>query len=275
MRLLDRLSVEPPFRIAAKAWIRLFANSVGNQALWDIVDRPHYLTGVLAAAPEAKRQGIAEISVAEFGVAGGNGLLALQQYAAAVEKDTGVRIAVYGFDKGKGLPQLCGDFRDHPDQWREGDYWMEEHLLRSRLAERTTLIVGDVRETVSTFVREAQVAPLGFVAMDLDLYSSTMAALKIFTLPGKRMLLRVPMYFDDVNFSFNHKFAGELRAIDEFNSSQDSVKIDIWRGLRNNRPFPDASWINNMYIAHDIESISKIALVRAPAGLGLEKAANH
>lgn len=269
MQLLSRLSTEPPFRLLTKAWIRLFASSVRKQALWDVVDRPHYLTGILMAADEAKREGVSEISVIEFGVAGGNGLVALEQYAAAVEKETGIKISVYGFDKGSGLPELCGDYRDHPDQWRKGDYWMDEQSLRSRLTPRTALVIGDVRDTVAKFTKEIQTSPIGFVAIDLDLYSSTMAAFQIFTLPGKQMLRRVPMYFDDLNFVFNHQFSGELRAIDEFNELQDRVKIDIWRGLKNNRPFIEASWLNNMYMAHDVEAISKLVLDRAPAALGL------
>lgn len=47
---------------------------------------PQYLSGVLAAADLAKKCGINAIYVIEFGVARGNGLLALQDYAAMVEK---------------------------------------------------------------------------------------------------------------------------------------------------------------------------------------------
>jgi hypothetical protein len=272
MSFINRICYEPPFRMAAKAAIMMFSHSIRTKALWDAVDRPNYLNGVLTAADQAKREGKDAISVFEFGVAGGAGLLALQGYAAAVEKETGVTIYVYGFDHGRGLPELCGDYRDHPDQWKQGDYWMDEPALRRRLTQRSSLILGNVRDTLPEFLSSGQLkAPVGFVSMDVDLYSSTMSALRLFTAPGSRMLRRVTMYFDDVNFFFNHRFAGELLAIDEFNASQSRVKIDVWRGLVKNRPFPEASWLPNMYVAHDLEAISATVLEREPALLKLEE----
>jgi len=263
-----RLATEPPFRLFVKGIIKAFPTSIRTKANWDAVDRPHYLVGVLGAADEAAREEISEISVIEFGVAGGNGLLALEKYAAAVEGETGVRIAVYGFDNGGGLPKLLADHRDHPDQWRAGDFPMDEKLLRKRLSTRTTLLIGDVKETVPKFVQQTQSPPVGFVAVDLDLYSSTKDALQIFLLSGKRMLRRVVMYFDDVHLFYNHRFAGELLAIEEFNGSNDQVKIDHWRGIANSRVFPESFWVQNMYVAHDIESITKVNLNRPARNRG-------
>ena len=166
--------------------------------------RPHYLTGILTAADQAVREGVSAISVIEFGVAGGNGLLSLDRYAAAVGRETAVKIAVYGFDTGEGIPQTAGDYRDHPDQWKPGDYTMDQQALRQRLSARAKLVIGNVRETVPKFVSSAQYPPIGFVAVDVDLYSSAVDALQIFVLAGKRMLRRVPIYFDDIDFFFNH-----------------------------------------------------------------------
>ena len=96
--------------------------SARTRALWDLSKRPAYLVGVLAAAEQALAQGVSAISVIEFGVAGGEGLIALQNEAAAVESETGVEIKVYGFDMGPhGLPRFIGDYRDHPDAWQAGD----------------------------------------------------------------------------------------------------------------------------------------------------------
>src|SRR4029077_1295798 len=108
------------------------------------------------AADEAKREGIKGICAIEFGVAEGNGLLALQEYADKVERETNVEIAVYGFDTGRGLPELCGDYRDHPDCWRRGAYPMNYDLLQSKLQPRTQLVIGDVRETAPQFVNQLQ-----------------------------------------------------------------------------------------------------------------------
>jgi hypothetical protein len=260
-----RLAQEPPIRLFSRYFVKNFAKSIRTKARWDAVARPHYLTGLLTAADQALREQAPEICAMEFGVAQGNGLLALQEYAAAVEKETGVRILVYGFDSGEGIPDGCDDYRDHPDQWITGDYRMDEAKLRSQLTSRTDLVLGDVEKTVPKFVAEIQKAPIGFLAMDLDLYSSTMAAFRVLSLPKKKMLRRVPMYFDDVRFFFNHKFAGELLAIDEFNQIQDDVKIDIWRGLPDGRVFFENPWLRNMYVAHDLKAISQVRLDRAPA----------
>ena len=95
------------------------------------------------------------------------------------------QIRVYGFDNGPaGLPAFIGDHRDHPDKWQPGDFPMDEALLRSRLGRRTTLVLGNVAETVPRFFDDPDVPPVGFIAFDLDLYSSTTHALRILSLPG-------------------------------------------------------------------------------------------
>jgi hypothetical protein len=181
---LVRLAQEPPFRLAMKQYLRVCSASIRTKAEWDAVDRPHYLTGILAAADQAFLEGIPEISVIEFGVGSGHGLLALEKYAVAVEQETSVRIAVYGFDTGKGLPKTYGEYRDHPDYWKGGDHPMDEQQLRQQLTSRTKLLIGDVADTVPQFVYAIQSSPIGFIAFDLDLYSSTREALKIFLLAG-------------------------------------------------------------------------------------------
>lgn len=267
---LTRLAMEPPFRIVARALLKRLKVSVRTRALWELSRRPAYLLGVLTAAEQARKQRVAEISVIEFGVAGGDGLVALQEEAEAVERETGIGIRVFGFDAGaRGLPTFIGDYRDHPDAWRPGDYPMDELALRARLAPRTTLILGNVRDTVRGFFRDYRPPPVGFVSFDLDLYSSTRDALQVFSLPGKRMLWNVPLYFDDIEFLFNHRFAGELLAIDEFNEANAGVKIDRWHGVRMNRPFPERPFLEKLYVAHDLEAISGTVLGRDAVTLPL------
>jgi hypothetical protein len=261
----NRLAKEPPFRLFTRYLVKTFGTSIRTKARWDAVARPQYLTGILAAADQAARENVDAFCAIEFGVARGDGLVTMQEYAAAVEKETGIRILVYGFDSGQGLPAPLGDHRDHPDQWRSGDYRMDEAALRRRLTPRTELILGDVRETVPKFVDKIQKVPIGFLAMDLDLHSSTQAALQVLCIPNKKMLRRVPMYFDDVRYFFNHRFAGELLAIDEFNQLQQDTKIDVWRGLLDGRVFHEDGWLQNMFVAHDLKSISNVQLQRAPA----------
>ena len=264
MSILGRILEEPPFRLLAYFAVKRFARSAETLDRWGAVDRPHYFAGVLAGAAQALREGITEVSVFEFGVAGGNGLVALQAHSDLIERETGVRIRVFGFDSGEGLPELCGDHRDHPDQWRASDYRMDVPRLKQRLTPRTSLVLGDIATTLPRFVADGP-PPTAFVAVDVDLYSSTRDVLHLFTASGKRMLRRVPMYFDDVDFFFNHRFAGELFAIDEFNRTQPVVRIDKWRGVRKGRVFTEDPWLDKMYVAHDLEAISRCTLQRLPS----------
>lgn len=269
---LATLAVEPPFRLLARAVLKRLPVSVPTRARWDISPRPQYLIGLLEAATEAKRRGVPEFAAIEFGVAGGNGLIVMEREAATVEAHTGVKIRVYGFDNGSaGLPEFIGDYRDHPDAWQPGDFPMDEAALKARLGPRTTLILGNIRDTVPQFVDDPGHPPVGFLSVDVDLYSSAVQALSVLSLPNRRMLLRVPIYFDDVTSYINHRFAGELLAIDEFNRGNERVKIDVWRGVRWNRPFPEKTYLEKMYMAHDLEAIDRTAAGRDRVALPLTR----
>ena len=80
------------------------------------------------------------------------------------------------------------------------------------------------------------------------------------------------MYCDDVDLMFTHRFAGELLALDEFNSSNCGVKVDSWRGITKQRPFPEAAWLNRMFIAHDLDAISKVHTDRQPKVIRVDDA---
>lgn len=147
---LKRLLKEPPFRLFFQTCLKAVPTSVRTKAQWDLGPRPNYLLGVLAAADQARRENVYGISVIEFGVAGGNGLVALERWATVVEREVGVKIAVYGFDTGTGLPELCGDYRDHPDKWVPGDYPLDLQALQKRLSSRTKLIIGHARDIFET-----------------------------------------------------------------------------------------------------------------------------
>jgi hypothetical protein len=223
------------------------------------------LNGVLFAAEQARMENVDAISVIEFGVAQGAGLLALERIAAAVEEATGVRIYVYGFDAGPGgLPDFIGDHRDCPDIWRPGDYPMDVASLQAKLSPRTTLVLGNLRDTVPRFIANYDPPPLGFAAVDVDLYSSTVWALQILALPDKRILRHVPLYFDDIDLYRVHQYAGELLAVAEFNERETDIKIVEWRGLKRNRPFPEEGWLERMFMAHDLAAISRCSLNRRP-----------
>ncbi|MGH8772466.1 MAG: hypothetical protein ACREV2_15015 [Burkholderiales bacterium] len=255
--LFKRIPKEPPLRVFVWAALHIVPSSVHARNAWGVSGKPAYLLGTLTAAKIAIEQNVAEISVIEFGVAGGRGLLVLQSEAEAVERQTGVKVNVYGFDTGSiGTPKLIGDYRDHPDHCQPGDFPMDEDLLRSQLSERTTLILGDVAETVEGFFDDYNAAPVGFVSFDIDGYSGVRDALKIFTLPSKRMLRQVPIFMPNENI-YNHKFAGAMLAVEEFNQQSSGVKIDRWYGVKIGNAFPERNYFEQMYIAHDLDTISR------------------
>ena len=109
--------------------------------------RPNYTWALLHAGYLAKTLGMRRISAIEFGVAGGNGLLALENAAELVEQKIGVKVDVYGFDTGAGLPPPL-DYRDLPNLYTETAYRMDVDKLKERL-KRARLILGLVEETVS------------------------------------------------------------------------------------------------------------------------------
>jgi hypothetical protein len=139
--------------------------------------------------------------------------------------------------------------------------------LRAKLAPRTTLIIGDIADTIERFHEAYKPSPIGFMSIDVDLYSSTVAAFR--TLDLCPILRHVAIYCDDIELALCHRWAGELLAIDEFNDKHANLKIDRWRGVRNGRPFPETPWINRMFICHDLESISKCSLSRGVLDLSL------
>lgn len=200
----------------------------------------------MCAAGLAAALGRPRVSVIEFGVAGGNGLLELERVGEWVQRRSGVSIDVYGFDTGRGLPRPQ-DYRDLPNLWSEGHFSMDADELRSRLA-RAQLELGPVAETVPRFL-EREPAPVGFVSFDLDLYSSTVDAFSIFeSVPG-RLLPRVTCYFDDI-IGFSHSdFTGERLAISEFNESHETRKISHIYGLRYVL-LQEKWWTEMMYMFH-------------------------
>jgi hypothetical protein len=211
--------------------------------------RPHFVWGVVQGAHLARALGIKRISVIEFGVAGGNGLICLEQVAAGVERALDIKIDVYGFDTGGGLPPPK-DHRDLPNLWTERAFPMDAAELRGRL-KKARLVLGLVKETIGQFV-DARPHPVAFISFDLDYYSSTMEAFELLDAEKELLLPRVYCYFDDIlGFTYSD-FAGERLAIADFNASHRLRKISPIYGLRYFLPAPydQARWNEMMFIAH-------------------------
>ena len=211
--------------------------------------RPHYTWGVLHAASIAVRTNRERISVVEFGVAGGNGLVALERAALAAERELDVAVDVLGFDTGEGLP-APRDHRDAPFLMDAGDFPMDRDALTSRL-ERAELVLGDVAQTIPTFA-DADPAPVGFISFDLDYYSSTRDALAVLAGPPQTLLPRVLCYFDDTHGYPWGDFNGARLAIREYNDAHADRKLAELHGLRHLLPRSEYEqrWPDAMYVAH-------------------------
>lgn len=234
-------------------WLRCPIGSVRRRVSFDIWARPQYAYGVYSAAQLAQALGLPGISVAEFGVAGGTGLLALEKIAREVSQALNYRIDVYGFDAGTGMPE-ASDYRDLPHVWAKGFYKMDVDRLKARLT-TAELILGDVARTSVEFISRGDVMPVGFIGFDLDYYSSTVHALRVFDGPTGTRLPRVLCYFDDViwpEHAYYNDFVGELLAINEFNEAHRGRKICRIHLLRHTR-LNQAPWNDQMYVMHDFE----------------------
>lgn len=210
--------------------------------------KPQYAYCVYYAAVLAKKLGLDGISVIEFGVAGGNGLIFLESFARRVERFLALRIEVYGFDTGEGLSLPVGP-QDMPYWYRSNLYQMDITSLRKRLVS-AQLVLGDVSTTVDNFFDHFNPAPVAAMFNDLDLYSSTANSLRIFDGDPSRFLPRVFTYFDDVIGNETAMFGdcnGELRAITDFNDKHERIKIVPNRNLL---PRYDVNYRHKIFYTH-------------------------
>jgi hypothetical protein len=220
---------------------------------FDLCVRHHLAYGLLRAADLAKSEGINRITALEFGVANGAGLVNMVNLAAKVTLATGVKIDLFGFDTGKGMP-LPIDYRDHPEAYGIGDYPMTDRdALLARLNGRATVIFGEVAETVPQFLKNCP-SPIGFVSMDLDYYSSTLDALEVFASSNpENYLFWVTVYADDVQFEVHNPSCGQLLAMLEFTANHPMRVIHPYNMLRPMRIFQRPRWIDQMYICHILD----------------------
>jgi hypothetical protein len=247
-RLL-RAIVRP--EIAIRSLIRRFSlGSVEFRLAFGALARPEYAFGVRQAIFLAKKLGLTSVSVIEFGVARGAGLIELEKYAAELGRAWSVQVEVYGFDLGSGLP-APSDYRDLGYVWKKGAYRMDAESLRSRL-KNARLVMGDVGETVPRF-NAAPHAPVGFISFDLDYYTSTVDAFRIFQSPDAGFLPRVFCYFDDIvsdGLQIHCDDVGQLLAIREFNEKSDGTcRLSAPSILRTGSLFP-AVWQEQLRVYH-------------------------
>jgi hypothetical protein len=211
-----------------------------------------YVWGTLEAAGQAKTLGIPRISVVEFGVASGRGLVALEWVAAKVHEMTGVEIDVFGFDTGTGLTEPI-DHRDVPNLLWSGRFPMDVERLRARL-KRATLVLGPIADTLAGYCA-AGLAPVGFVSVDVDLYSATVEALRLFATDTSSLLPGVYVFFDDIMGYTYSDCNGERLAMTEFNASHPRRPLCKIHGLRFfvNESMRGDKWVESVYITHVLD----------------------
>ena len=223
MNLTDRLLIElarpVPLRsrIIRKLVRRFPVGSYEARLRSGALDRPWYAWCMYQAALEARVLGHTAVTIIEFGVAGGSGLLCLCKHRDEIQELINVAIRIVGFDSGQGLP-ASQDPRDLLYCWPAGSFEMDRAKLERRIAGRAELIIGDVFETVPAW-SASQDAPLGAVILDLDLYSSTSAALGVLT--TRNVLPRVWCYMDDIFGGPENAYAdniGARAAVRDFNA---------------------------------------------------------
>jgi hypothetical protein len=217
-------------RITKKMLLKM-PGGKSRRSLWEQVTlgalpRPFYAYTAVRASELAVRLGYKEVTWIEFGVASGNGLIALEQIKAVVEGHLPVTVRIVGFDMGSGLP-LPVDYRDLPYHWQGGYYQMDVPGLTARLSS-ANLVLGPIAETLPAYVNNPRYdAPIGMISFDLDYYSSTVEAFGIFDLPNGRVLPRVMCYMDDVAGTTEcySDFTGVRLAIREFNERNKARKL--------------------------------------------------
>jgi len=236
----------------SRTFNRWWATRYGNfedRLLAGVIPRPNYAYCVYHGARLAKRLGYTRMSAIEFGVAGGNGLLCLEQHAAIVSELTQVEIEVYGFDTGEGLPSPV-DYRDLPYHWKSGFYKMDVTALQSRL-QRAKLVLGEVSVTLPSFFETHRPAPIGAISFDLDFYSSTKSAMNVLRGGHEFLMPRIFCYFDDTigtETEVYNDFTGQRLAINEFNDEHDAMKLGFPYCLLNGRV--QDTWRYQIWVAH-------------------------
>lgn len=259
---MDKLSTRIARRlwthfVSLDSWVRLTGDFRAKER-YGLINRSNYVYGMLRDADNANYLGAKYVTAVEMGVASGGGLLNMIACADLITAETGVAFRIVGFDTGAGLPSVEG-CKDHPEIWNPGDFAMEDRsALEQRIAGKAEIIWGDIDATVDGFVRSlTPEIPLGFVAVDVDIYSATVAGLRALTGSPEKYLPAISMYFDDVGFFSANRWCGELAAIDEFNAVNEHRKIDTDRSLPGSRPKAAASWYQHMYVCHILDHAAR------------------
>lgn len=264
----ERLS-EPIHLNIISMFVWLFG-SYRKKCEYDLVLRSHHAYALYMAADRAITHNKKRVTIVEFGVSTGAGLMNMQKIAENITKDTGIEFDIYGFDTGDGMPPPIS-YKDHPDLYQEGDFPMDFDKLQRELHSNTTLVIGEIAETLPKFCeQDFSSSPIAFLSIDVDYYSSTVAALKVLDMEADQYLPMVVVYLDDVEDPLHNSWCGELAAVNEFTDEHVYRKIERHTFLRGYRIFKNARWIDHIFFAHILDHPHRSDLTSTRANIILD-----
>ncbi len=258
--LLRKLYLEyltQPLHITAIAGLVYVFGSFRAKVLYDLVRRREHAYSLLQAADWARERGLSKVTVVETGVASGAGLWNMVRIGEKVTAVTGVGFEFAAFDTGTGMPPPI-DHRDHPEVFQTGDFRMQDiEALRRALPSNARLIIGDVADTIPEFVAGlSPEAPVGYVVIDVDYYSSAKAAMEVMKGPADCYLPLTLVYFDDIGavvFPWANDWCGERLAIREFNNENGYRKLQHDSFMKYGRVYKDSDWLERVYRLHVLD----------------------
>jgi hypothetical protein len=252
-RVLYERFPEPLHLNILSTFVALFGN-YKTKIDFDLVVRQQYAFSLWKTAELARDQGLKSVTVIEFGVAAGAGLVNICGISQKITKLTGVEFQIFGFDSGRGMPP-ARDHRDHPEIFSEGSYpLIDRSALMRALPPNARLILGDIEDTLPPFLAGLSASsPVGFVVVDVDYYSSAKECLNVFLGAADNYLPWTLVYLDDTGFESANPWAGELLAVREFNEENEMRKIHLHTGLRHKRLFKHTSWLDQIYLLHVLD----------------------
>jgi len=254
-RIWNRIYVErmgEPLVYNIASLFALLGGSVRTKIKYDCIPRQPYAFSILAAADHAKSYGIDRVTIIEFGVAAGAGLMNMCWIAEQVTRETGVKFDILGFDSGEGMPPPV-DYRDHPEKYFTGDFPpIDRQALLEALPSNAKIYFGPIDTSLEKARKEIN-SVIAFVSIDVDYYWSTRQCLEVLTWEPSRYLPSVPVYLDDIQDPDDNEYCGELLAVKEFNAGNDRRKITIMNCLPYWRIFKNSVWLKQVYYAHILD----------------------
>lgn len=194
-----------------------FARMVGRANQYD------HLSAALEYSLNKHRERSRSLTYWEFGTGSGNTLQRALSVLGAYEDSQ-----VVLFDSFCGLPAPQGAHDAHVT-WKAGDFAFDVDYIRGIIRKcgfplsRVRFVEGFFEDSLTpALADELRSVPPAFVTLDLDYYSSTKTALQ-FLQP--LLASGCHVFFDDLWSFDGHPERGQLKALHEFNASNDRGQL--------------------------------------------------